>query len=485
MPRPARKGPPSTSLDTAVVNDGEPRGNIHGDARRRTCPSRLPGAVRMTVPAPPMGHGGQAGETPAAPEGAGRHFGKWKWPTWLPPPKVLLVIVIVIAFGVLLYRIRGDLATAVHRIRLDGLVWLPAAFAAEGVSFFAYALVQRRLLAAGGAHMTRRTVVSLTVAATGISNLVPGGTAPSSGWLVTQYRRHGVPLPLALWAVLAGGFTAGISVLFLCLVGAAVAGLIGPWPFAGLLVILAGAAVAGVAVSHHLAAVRSWLARERRRPLPGLRLARRAVRHAGDVAHFRATVPGGVAVYALSIANWILDVVVLATGFAILALPVPWRALLFAYAAAQVAGSLAPVPGGIGFVEGGMIGALTLAGTPAGDAVVATVIYRLVTTLGMAGIGSLALVVVHRRHPTPARLTGTAAALASRGRDDERVTGEEARRDGREGDEAGPEGKVEPRDERELGDEADRSDEATIEGTPSEASRDGTQLGGNGASSAE
>jgi cation diffusion facilitator CzcD-associated flavoprotein CzcO len=110
-----------------------------------------------------------------------------------------------------------------------------------------------------------------------------------------------------------------------------------------------------------------------------------------------------------------LDVLVLATGFAIVALPVPWRALLFAYAVAQVAGAIAPVPGGIGFVEGGMIGALTLAGTPPGDAVVATVIYRLVTTLGMAGIGSLALIFVQHRPPTPARLTGAAAALVRRG----------------------------------------------------------------------
>ena len=123
----------------------------------------------------------------------------------------------------------------------------------------------------------------------------------------------------------------------------------------------------------------------------------------------------------------ILVLLVLATGFAIVALPVPWRALLFAYAVAQVAGALSPVPGGIGFVEGGMIGALALAGTPAGDAVVATVIYRLVTTLGMAGIGSLALVFVQHRAPKPARLTGVAAALVHRGPHAEHA--ERARRD--------------------------------------------------------
>lgn len=77
-----------------------------------------------------------------------------------------------------------------------------------------------------------------------------------------------------------------------------------------------------------------------------------------------------------------------------------------------------------------MIGALTLSGTPAGDAVVATVIYRLVTTREMAGIGSLALVFVHCRTAIPVSLTGEAAAIASRGRDDGKADGESAREPG-------------------------------------------------------
>jgi putative heme transporter len=374
-----------------------------------------PGGVGEAEGSPPS----ETPERPAPPaRGLRRH-----WPRWLPPPKIVLVVVILGAFGFLVYRLRGEIGTAFHRVSPDGVAWLPAALAAEAVSFLAYAEVQHRLLVAGGAHMRHRTVASLTVAATGIANLVPGGTAPSSGWLVTQYRRYGVPLPLALWAVLAGGFVAGITVLLILLVGAFIAGLVGPWVFVGLLAVLTAAAVAGVLVAHHVPVVRRWLDRDRR--LPGIGLARRVVGHIGDLGNFRATVSGGVMVYGLSMVNWVLDVAVLAVGFAVLNLPVPWRALLFAYAAAQIAGSLAPVPGGIGFVEGGMIGALTLAGTSAGAALLATVVYRLVTTLGMAGIGSMALVVVHHRTPRPARLSGQAEMLARRSRegpgsDDER-----------------------------------------------------------------
>ncbi len=335
-----------------------------------------------------------------------------RWPRWLPSPKVLLLVAIVVAFGLLCYRIRGDLATAFRRVNPSGLPWLVPAIGAEVASFLCYAGVQRRLLVAGGARLRRRTMVSLTVAATGLTNLVPGGTAPASGWLVNQYRRHGVPLPLALWAIITGGFTAALSVLLLLLCGAAVAGLIGLLAFAGCLLVLVAAGIAGVAVAHHLPAVKAWLAKDRR--LPGLRLARRAAHHSDEVLQFRTTVPGGVVVYALSVANWGLDVVVLASAFLVVGLPVPWRALLFAYATAQVAGAVAPLPGGIGFVEGGMIGAFAATGAPAGPAVIATVVYRLIATFGMAGIGSGALFLVNRRVPRQAELRGEAAALAQR-----------------------------------------------------------------------
>jgi len=54
---------------------------------------------------------------------------------------------------------------------------------------------------------------------------------------------------------------------------------------------------------------------------------------------------------------------VLAACFGLAGLSVPWRGLLFAYVAGQLAGRLVPLPGGMGGVEGGMFGALTLTGT--------------------------------------------------------------------------------------------------------------------------
>jgi len=62
------------------------------------------------------------------------------------------------------------------------------------------------------------------------------------------------------------------------------------------------------------------------------------------------------------------------------------------------------VPGGIGFVEGGMIGAFALAGSGVANAVAATVIYRAITCWLMAAVGTGTLVVISRRRATPAKM---------------------------------------------------------------------------------
>ena len=62
--------------------------------------------------------------------------------------------------------------------------------------------------------------------------------------------------------------------------------------------------------------------------------------------------------------------------FGLAGLPAPWRGLLFAYAAGQLAGRLVPLPGGLGGREGGALDALTLTGTPAARVAVVVIVYR-------------------------------------------------------------------------------------------------------------
>jgi uncharacterized membrane protein YbhN (UPF0104 family) len=323
-------------------------------------------------------------------------------PRWLPSSKLIFSVLVVGAFAFLGYHVRKDFETAFDHLSIARLPWLVAAIAAEIASFVCYAMVQRRLLHSGGAKITLRSMLGLAVAATGLTNLVPGGTAPASGWLVNQYRRRGIPMPLALWSVLVGGFAAALSILTLLLAGAAVAGLIGLWATLGCAALMAVVVVALVVSVRHLPVVDRWI--ERHSGVPGAKTLKKALDQVSKVAHFRTSVPGGVEVLVVSLANWGLDTICLVAAFEVLGFGVPWRAVLFAYAIAQVAGSLAPLPGGIGFVEG----------SPTGNAFVATLVYRLVTCWGVAAIGSVALLVLNSRRPRQVQLHGEALALDRR-----------------------------------------------------------------------
>jgi uncharacterized protein (TIRG00374 family) len=72
--------------------------------------------------------------------------------------------------------------------------------------------------------------------------------------------------------------------------------------------------------------------------------------------------------------------------------------LLLAYASAQVLAMIPITPGGLGFVEAGLVGLLTLAGIPAGVAAVATFGYRLVAFWLPLPAGLVAYVLARRRY---------------------------------------------------------------------------------------
>jgi uncharacterized membrane protein HdeD (DUF308 family) len=69
---------------------------------------------------------------------------------------------------------------------------------------------------------------------------------------------------------------------------------------------------------------------------------------------------------------------------------------------------------GLGFVEAGLVGTLTLAGVPAHDAVLATLTYRLVSYWLPIPAGGLAYVVFNRRYPSAGFPHGVSALSDSR-----------------------------------------------------------------------
>jgi uncharacterized protein (TIRG00374 family) len=92
--------------------------------------------------------------------------------------------------------------------------------------------------------------------------------------------------------------------------------------------------------------------------------------------------------------------VILATLYGLDVQPDPALTLL-AFVAASVLGLLPFTPGGLGFVEAGLTATLVLAGVSAGDALVTTLVYRLLTFWLPLPIGALAAFIFRRRYPRP------------------------------------------------------------------------------------
>jgi uncharacterized protein (TIRG00374 family) len=96
------------------------------------------------------------------------------------------------------------------------------------------------------------------------------------------------------------------------------------------------------------------------------------------------------------------------TGFDYFALLASLRAIgaeprpslvLLAYASAELLALVPFTPGGLGFVEAGLVGTLTLAGVPSQDAVAATLLYRIVAYWLPLPAGGIAYLLFRRRYP--------------------------------------------------------------------------------------
>ena len=97
------------------------------------------------------------------------------------------------------------------------------------------------------------------------------------------------------------------------------------------------------------------------------------------------------------VVRWVFDYLALLAALrAVGATPRPSLVLL-AYTAAQVLALVPATPGGLGFVEAGLVGTLRLAAVPAADAVTATLLYRIVAYWLPLPAGGVAFV-LFRRH---------------------------------------------------------------------------------------
>ena len=325
-------------------------------------------------------------------------------PWWRSQPFRLVVALAILGVVVAaVLQVPGaidDFSTAIGRINPSRLPWLLAAIAFELASLVCFGLAQHQVFVSRRPQMGVRTLLRLSIAANGLGAVLPAGPVPANSWLISQYRRIEPSRCLGIFVVLVAAFASTTTVLILLVVGALFAGIASGFVLALCLAAVVGGSAVVVTVARRLAL-----------RLPGSEHFDDPFRALERALGTKVGLSTGARVYAMSLANWLFDAACLASAFPLMGLGVPWRGLLFAHAAAQVAGGAIPLPGGLGAVEGGAIGGFVLAGVHPGEAVAAVLAYRLVSYWGVAGFGAAQLYGLARRpvgHPALAHGTSTA-----------------------------------------------------------------------------
>ncbi len=343
----------------------------------------------------------QAAETgPAAPPRARRVTGmlRRRWPLLR---FVLGIVILAVAVWVL----------ASHTDELSGLSevfqdlnwwWIPAAVVAETASFVCFAGMQYELLRCGRLKAPRVPLFKMTLAAQALANSLPGGTAVSAVYAFRWFRRFGADGPLAAWTMVGTLVAAFLSLALVATTGLAFA--TGEGASLDLIPVIIGAFLVTIVIGALFVYERPLFV-----AVTGVVRASHAIfgrprgiteahiqRIIGSATSVRIGVRQGITVVAWGTANWLFDCACFAMMFVAVHAPVPWKGLLLAYGAGQLAAALPITPGGLGAVEGSITIALVAFGGARTTTVDAVLMYRfisfwLVLVIGWALVGELAL----------------------------------------------------------------------------------------------
>jgi len=311
---------------------------------------------------------------------------------------------------------REELSGATDYLRRSSVVWVGCAVLAEVAAYAATALLQRRLLGAGKVRVGVGPLAAIALAGNAINSSVPGGSAIAAVFAFRQFRRRGADEAVTTWVMVAFASLAALTLAFVAVVGLLISGPDGPvgglWllliplvigPALGIAFLLRPRLLLPVA-SPVLAAVRRATGLLRRRPAEIL------VPLVERVETVRPTPLDWAMSAAYALGNWTADCLCLVAAFEAVGTPVPWRGLLVAYGAAQVAANVPITPGGLGVVEGSLAVALVAYGGSTEGSVAAVLLYRIISfwaTLPIGWLAWVALQVHGRRHPaaSPSKAT--------------------------------------------------------------------------------
>ena len=311
-------------------------------------------------------------------------------------------------------------------------LWIPAALLLETASMAAFAIMLRRLLAAGGASVGVRPMLATAYAANAVAVSVPlAGPALATAFTFRRFTRQGADAPLAGWSLLAGGVISSAAAALIVVAGGLASGNI----LVTAATVPGGVLAVAVLVATVVAVRRPRLRGALERPAgwmlrQGSRMLRRPVTEPGltiqawgqRLGSIRLTPAGWMTATGLALANWLADAAVLAVSIRATGAAVPWHDLLLVYGAGVAAQSLNITPGGLGVTEGSLSLALGATGLGASQALAAVLLYRLASFWLVALAGWLVMFWLRRPQarrgpvPSPVRAvpgSGAAAGLAA------------------------------------------------------------------------
>ena len=280
--------------------------------------------------------------------------------------------------------------------------WVGPAVVAEIGSYLCFAAMQFELLQAGHLRAPWTPLVKVTFASQAITNSLPIGNAVASVYGFRWFRRFGADNTLAVWALAGTLVAAVVSLSLIAILGLAVATQLGA--SLDLVPVLIGTFVVTLGIGslfvyeRPLHAVVSW----------ALKLSVAVTRRPrGDTVALIERITAWMSAVRLTsgqvgriitwgVLNWLLDCACFAMMFLALDVPIPWKGLLLAYGAGQLAASLPITPGGLGVVEGSITVALVAFGGNEASTAYAVLLYRIISfwmilVIGWLFIGQLAL----------------------------------------------------------------------------------------------
>lgn len=299
-----------------------------------------------------------------------------------------IVPVTIIAFIYFVLPQIAGLSGTLHRLRDADPAWIALAVLVEVFSLAGYTVLFRTVFSCQAeARVGWRESAQITLAGTVATKLFAaagaGGMAltawalSAAGLSARAIARRMIAFELLLYSIFAGVILiVGIGLRTGVLEGQA------PWTLTVVPAVLAVAAI-GLTLSmrafprgfeERMVAWRSSPARAKRL-VARLSMAPTAVRDATGIAlEMVRHEPGTVG----ALAYWGFDIAALWASLHAFGSPPPFPAVVMAYFIGQLL-NVIPLPGGIGGVEGGMIGALIAFGAPGSLAVLGVLLYRLIS----------------------------------------------------------------------------------------------------------